>query len=112
MTIFVIRRDIVYSLVFYVPESHLEIVKDALFNKGAGSYKNYDRCCWQVEGEGQFRPLEGSNPFIGKTGSVEKVKEYKVEMICDNSVIHSVLEELRRVHPYQEPAYLAIQAGV
>ena len=95
-----------YSLIFYVPESHLESVKMALFEKGAGRYDKYDCCAWQAKGEGQYRPLEGSKPFLGQEGNIEKVDEYKVEMICKDSDILNVLEELIKVHPYEEPAYI------
>ena len=95
-----------YSLIFYVPETHLEKVKKTLFKKGAGRYKKYDSCAWQVKGEGQFRPLEGSKPFLGREGIIEKVDEYKVEMICQDSDILNILKELIKVHPYEEPAYL------
>lgn len=94
-----------YKLNFYVPESHLEPVKDALFAKGAGHYNAYDQCCWQVRGESQFRPLEDSRPYSGKTRQLEKVAEYKVEMICSDAAIKEVVQTLLSVHPYEEPAY-------
>ena len=94
-----------YKLSFYVPESHLEPVKNALFAKGAGHYSAYDQCCWQVPGEGQFRPLAGSRPYLGKVGQLEKVNEYKVEMICIDAVIKEVVQTLLNIHPYEEPAY-------
>lgn len=34
-----------YKICFYVPESHLEKVKEALFAAGAGKIGNYDSCC-------------------------------------------------------------------
>ena len=77
----------------------------ALFEKGAGHYEKYDCCAWQVKGEGQFRPLEGSNPFLGQQGKIERVSEYKVEMVCDDKRIKSVVSALLLAHPYQEPAY-------
>lgn len=98
-----------YSLIFYVPKTHLEIVKNALFKKGAGKYNNYDSCCWQVKGEGQFRPLCNSSPFVGQIDKLEKVEEYRVEMICVEQVIKDVIDELKRIHPYEEPAYNVIQ---
>ena len=52
-----------YKIEFYTPESHLETVKKAMFEAGAGHLENYDCCCWQTRGIGQFRPLEGSNPY-------------------------------------------------
>jgi len=94
-----------YKLSFYVPKSHLEPVKNALFAKGAGHYKAYDQCCWQVAGEGQFRPLANSQPFCGAIGQLEKLVEYKVEMICNDALIKEVVQTLLNVHPYQEPAY-------
>ena len=94
-----------YKLSFYVPESHLETVKNALFAEGAGHYNAYDQCCWQVHGEGQFRPLANSRPYSGKTRELEKVAEYKVEMICVDAAIEHVVETLLSVHPYEEPAY-------
>lgn len=94
-----------YKITFYVPESHLEPVKAALFAAGAGRIGAYDACAWQVKGQGQFRPLPGSNPFVGKTGQVEQVDEYKVELVCDDASIQRAVAALREAHPYEEPAY-------
>ena len=93
------------KLTVYIPESHLEVVKDALFSAGAGKYNNYDRCCWQVLGEGQFRPLEESKPFLGEQGKEEHVSEYRVEMICRDEYLSAVKAALKKSHPYEEPAY-------
>ncbi len=79
------------KLTVYVPETHLELVKEALFAAGAG--------------EGQFRPLVGSSPFLGKTGEVERVSEYRVEMLCEEKDCVVVTKALRSVHPYEEPAF-------
>ena len=94
-----------YKLSFYVPASHLEQVKSALFEVGAGQYKDYDRCCWQTLGEGQFRPLPGSQPYLGETDKLEKIAEYKVEMICSDALIKTALQALIEAHPYEQPAY-------
>jgi len=94
-----------YQLIFYVPETHLEKVKDALFSAGAGKYKNYDQCCWQIKGEGQFRPLKSSSPFIGSLERLEKVDEYRVEMVVKDEIIRIAVAALLNAHPYEEPAY-------
>ncbi len=94
-----------YLLSFYVPETHLEQVKSALFESGAGQIGNYQSCSWEVKGQGQFRPMEGSDPFIGASGRVEKVMEYKVEMVCDSGQVRGIVEVLIRAHPYETPAY-------
>ena len=94
-----------YKLCFFVPESHLESVKSALFALGAGKIGHYDCCAWQVAGQGQFRALEGSAPFIGQHGVVASVDEYRVEMVVSDELIESVVETLVAVHPYEVPAY-------
>ncbi|HRZ28416.1 MAG TPA: YqfO family protein [Spirochaetota bacterium] len=94
-----------YKLCFYVPDSHLERVKEALFKSGAGRIGNYDCCAWQVKGQGQFRALEGSNPFIGRINEVETVSEYKVEMVFEDRLREQIIRALKESHPYEEPAY-------
>lgn len=94
-----------YKITFYVPESHLDLAKVAMFSAGAGHVGSYDCCAWQVLGEGQFRPGEGTHPFIGVQGTIERVQEWRVEMVCRPECIESAIAALRQVHPYEEPAY-------
>lgn len=94
-----------YKLCFYVPESHLEHVKSAVFAAGAGRIGDYDSCCWQVLGRGQFRPLAGSRPFLGQQDTVEIVAEYRVEMVCEVQFVRAALNALVEAHPYEEPAW-------
>lgn len=94
-----------YKLVFYVPPSHLDETKQAVFNTEAGQIGQYDHCCWQVLGEGQFRPLKGSSPFLGETGNLEMVEEYRVELVCSDGLIQDAIQGLKKSHPYEEPAY-------
>ncbi len=93
-----------YKIGFYVPATHLDKVKNAVFGAGAGRVGNYDRCCWQTLGQGQFRPLPGSKPFVGQQDTVEIVAEYRVEMVCENDLLHAVITALKAAHPYEEPA--------
>lgn len=94
-----------YKLVFYVPEEAKEKVKNALFSQGAGRYDGYDHCSWETLGTGQFKPLTGSQPYIGQQEQIETVTEYRVEMICCESKIKAVLQALISHHPYEVPAY-------
>jgi hypothetical protein len=93
------------KITFYAPKENAEQVKLAMFNAGAGRIGNYDSCCWQVLGQGQFRPLDGSNPHLGSQGSVEQVNEYRVEMVCEESLIKEVVQAMKKAHPYETPAY-------
>lgn len=94
-----------YKLAFFVPESHLEPVKNAVFETGAGRIGHYDHCCWQTKGQGQFRPLEGSHPHIGSQNELETVEEYRVELVCEDSLIKQAIAAMKLAHPYEEPAY-------
>lgn len=94
-----------YKICFYVPENATDLVKQAVFDAGAGKIGDYDCCSWQTLGTGQFRPLDGSNPFIGKQGQVETVTEYKIELVCDDQHIKAAIAALKKAHPYEEPAY-------
>jgi len=94
-----------HKLVFFVPESHKESVKQAVFSAGAGKYQGYDSCSWETRGTGQFKPLSGSKPFIGEQDKVETVAEYRVETICADNRVKAVLKALINAHPYETPAY-------
>ena len=94
-----------YKICVYTPENAVEIVKNALFDAGAGRIGNYDHCCWQTTGTGQFRPLTNSRPTIGSLNVVEKVNEIKIELVCQDELIKDAIKALRNSHPYEEPAY-------
>ena len=94
-----------YKLVFFVPQSHVEDVKAAVFAAGGGKMGDYQECCWQVAGSGQFRPSAAANPFIGNAGELERVDEYRVEMVCADDQIRAAVAALKAAHPYEEPAY-------
>lgn len=97
---------------FYVPAAQLQRVKQAMFDAGAGKVGDYDCCAWQILGEGQYRPDEGSNPFSGKQGSLETLNEYKVEMVCAEQCIAQVINAMKDSHPYEEVAYSVIRTEV
>ena len=94
-----------YKLAFFVPDSHVETVKTAVFAAGGGRIGDYECCAWQVLGRGQFRALDGSQPFLGRVGQVEVVEEWKVELVVADELIVAVVAALRLSHPYETPAY-------
>lgn len=94
-----------YKLAFFVPLEDVEAVKEAVFVTGAGRIGDYEACCFETRGTGQFRPLDGASPHIGQVGELEKVEEVKVEMVCQDELIHEAIEALRAAHPYEEPAF-------
>ena len=76
-----------YKICVFIPEDAAEQVKQAMFEAGAGKIGDYDCCCWQTPGQGQFRPLEGSSPFIGEQNRIETVAEFRIEMVCADELI-------------------------
>jgi len=97
-----------YKISVYIPESHLEVVKQAMFAAGAGRLGNYEHCAWQILGVGQFKPVDGAQPFVGEGGDEHREEEYLVDMLCDDSCIHSVVDAMKKAHPYEKPAYTLI----
>lgn len=97
------------KLIYYVPESHLESTKLAVFEADAGGIGNYEHCAWQVLGTGQFKPVKGADPFIGEVGQLEKVEEWRVEIIVPEDKASDVAKVLKASHPYEEPAFEFIQ---
>lgn len=93
------------KLTVFVPETHAEPLKAALFAAGCGRVGKYEQCAWQASGTGQFRPLPGSRPFIGTAGALEHVSECRIELLCPDNAAPGVLAALRSAHPYEEPAY-------
>ncbi|MDS7933462.1 NGG1p interacting factor NIF3 [Acinetobacter sp. V91_7] len=97
------------KLIYYVPESHLELTKQAIFSAGAGGIGNYEHCAWQVKGIGQFKPVKGADPYIGQLNELEQVDEWRVETIVLEEKASAVAKSLKASHPYEEPAFEFIQ---
>jgi dinuclear metal center YbgI/SA1388 family protein len=93
------------KLVTFVPHENAEEIRAAITEAGAGRLGDYDSCTFTAEGEGRFRPLDGATPAIGRVGEVEVVAESRVEAVFPRGSRRRVLEALRAVHPYEEPAY-------
>jgi len=94
-----------YKLCVFIPATHLETVKTTMFDVGAGRIGDYEHCSWQTLGQGQFRPLDSSQPFIGQKGELETVDEYKLELVVEDEHIRAVVAAMKLAHPYEEPAY-------
>ena len=87
-----------------VPQENLDEVRNAMCNAGAGIIGNYTFCTTSVKSVGTFIPGENANPYIGENNKLEYVEEDKLEVICDVEKVKNVIQELRKAHPYEEPA--------
>lgn len=93
-----------YKIVVYVPEESAEKLREAMGDAGAGKIGNYTHCTFTLKGTGRFKSEEGANPTIGKVGKLEEVSEDRIETVCSGDNLQSVLEAIRKNHPYEEPA--------
>jgi len=101
-----------FKIIVFVPQSHIDSVKNALFKSGAGKLGNYDCCSFETKGTGQFRPLPGSKPFLGIEDKVEIVAEIKLEMVCSEKHIKDAIRALKKSHPYEEVAFDIIKLEI
>jgi len=100
-----VKEEKLYKIVVFVPESHSDIVRDVLNENGAGFIGNYSHCTFNINGLGTFMPREDSNPFIGEKGNLESVKETRIETIVKEYSLKNVINEMIKIHPYEEVAY-------
>ena len=98
-------------LVTYVPSEDTDRVLAALFAAGAGSIGAYRECAFVSPGTGQFRPVEGADPAIGRLGELEHVAENRLELVLPRSLRAQVVAALRAAHPYEEPAFHVLQTA-
>lgn len=87
-----------------VPCENTETIRKAVCEAGAGVIGDYQYCTTSVKAIGTFIPSSNANPYIGESNKLEIVEEDKLEFICDISKAKYVISELRKAHPYEEPA--------
>jgi hypothetical protein len=97
------------KVITFVPRAVAGTVIDALASAGAGAIGDYDRCAFITDGTGTFRPGTGANPAIGTPGEIEVVDETRVEMVLPRACRNAVIAALRKVHPYEEPAFDVVE---
>ncbi|HRZ41578.1 MAG TPA: Nif3-like dinuclear metal center hexameric protein [Bacteroidales bacterium] len=98
-----------HKVVTYCPESAADSVREAMFMAGGGRIGEYDRCSFNTEGTGTYRPLEGSDPYIGSPGEFHSGREVRVEMVVPSYLSGKVVNAMRKAHPYEEVAYEVFQ---
>lgn len=100
-----LNHEKLYKFIIFVPQSHIEVVKEELARNGAGWIGNYSHCSFSTEGTGSFKALENSNPYVGSVGKIEQVQEVRLETIVREKDLAKTLKSVLKVHPYEEVAY-------
>jgi dinuclear metal center YbgI/SA1388 family protein len=99
------KKDILLKLVTFVPDSKAEMLRNALFNAGAGYIGNYDFCSFNIPGKGTFRANDNANPFVGEINEFHTEAETRIETVLPVYKKSAVLRALLATHPYEEPAF-------
>ncbi len=99
------KREDLLKIVVFVPAAHVEAVRAAMNSAGAGNIGKYSDCSFRLSGIGTFRPGEDTHPFIGRTGLLEEVDEYRLETVVYRKDLKDVLGAMGKAHPYEEIAY-------
>jgi dinuclear metal center YbgI/SA1388 family protein len=105
LTILAPVKEQLLKLVTFIPEDHLDKVREALFAAGAGSIGKYDKCSFGADGTGTFRGGEESNPYVGAVGEFHLEKETRIETIIPRHLKNNIVKALLKTHPYEEVAY-------
>lgn len=97
--------DETVKLVVYVPQSHADVVREALGKAGAGTVGDYTYCSFSVKGTGRYIPLDTAHPYIGTPGILEEVAEERIETVCFKKDLEEIIDTVKKVHPYEEVAF-------
>lgn len=99
------KTSVLKKILVFCPQSHLERVRTALFNAGAGQIGNYSHCSFTSEGTGTFKANAEAKPFLGEVGKLHQEPEVKLELVFDQAIEKNVLSALKLAHPYEEIAF-------
>ena len=99
------KKGILKKLTTFIPVENAEKLRNALFNAGAGNIGNYDRCSFNIDGEGTYRGNQNSNPAIGKKGENHTENETQISVIYESKNETTILASLQKNHPYEEVSY-------
>jgi dinuclear metal center YbgI/SA1388 family protein len=99
------KHNLLKKLVTYVPNSHAEVVRNALFEVGAGNIGDYSECSFSAEGTGTFKGNDNTNPYVGEPGTRHSENETRIETVYPANLESKILMALVLAHPYEEVAY-------
>jgi dinuclear metal center YbgI/SA1388 family protein len=99
------KSGLLSKLIVYIPNSHLDIVRNSIFEAGAGQIGNYEECSFSSEGFGTFKAGNNTQPFVGEKGQRHIEAETKLEVVLPSYLVSKVVSAMQTSHPYEEVAY-------
>lgn len=94
-----------YKYAVFVPLDAVDKIHQAIAQAGGGQIGNYAECTFRTNGEGTFKPLKNSSPYLGKKNQLKKTPELKIETIISEEKITGLHKAIKEVHTYEEIAY-------
>lgn len=94
-----------YKIEVYVPKENAQELLNAMYQAGAGKIGNYENCSYSLLGEGTFKPLGNSNPYVGAINQIEHTQEIKIEALSGKRYIGNIIDAINQNHPYECPVY-------
>ncbi|MBU1203144.1 hypothetical protein KKH39_03860 [Patescibacteria group bacterium] len=92
------------KIIVFTPIGSTDKIREAMANAGAGQIGNYSHTSFSSSGIGRFKPLKNAKPAIGQIDKLEEVEEERIEVICTYDKARDVIQAIKSVHPYEEPA--------
>lgn len=99
------KAGLLRKIITFVPETHADVVRQAMFEAGGGHIGNYSSCSYTTEGLGSFKANADANPFVGTAGQLHFEPEQRIEMVVPYYQVQKVVKAMNEVHPYEEVAF-------
>jgi dinuclear metal center YbgI/SA1388 family protein len=97
-------RGSLRKLVVFVPEENADAMASALSEDGAGVIGDYTHCTFRTPGTGTFLGGEGTDPYLGEKGRLERVEEIRLETVVPAHLASRAVAAATAAHPYEEVA--------
>jgi dinuclear metal center YbgI/SA1388 family protein len=91
------------KVITFCPAEAVDTIRNGLAAAGAGRIGNYQLCSFEIDGRGTFLAGENTKPAVGRRGSLQRVDEVRLEMVCPRISLALAVIALREFHPYEEP---------
>ena len=101
-----------YKIETYLPVEALSDVRGALYKLGLGKLGNYENCMSWYEVDSSWKPIDGAKPYKGEVGEVEFAPEFKLEFRCEEDMLESAIDAIKKNHPYEEVCINVIEVLV
>ena len=93
------------KFVTFAPAENIDTIRTAAASAGAGCIGEYSQCSFNSTGTGTYIPSEKASPYKGRSATLSREEETRLEMIVPAALTDYVVDAARSVHPYEEMAY-------